>query len=185
MSSKSRTQKLTYRISTNGRYYPGFYGTTTGPPRLHHQSRWQLEGSLWGWETVILDIVFIGSFINSRNDLQVFFKPTGKPTGRPSPAPRIEYEILVDVGPFCTIEETEAGPCSVLSRGERNFRRAETGCPGSCPLRRDPLWMITFILNGVVENDMGHVATPGCMLVEEIHIIYVIDQHRKGILGQF
>lgn len=44
--------------------------------------------------------------------------------------------------------------------------------------------MITFILNGVVEDDMGRVATPGCMLVEEVHIIYVIDQHRNGTLAQ-
>lgn len=46
-----------------------------------------------------------------------------KPTGRPSPAPCTQFEILVDVGPFCTIEETEAGPCSVLSRGEEKVRR--------------------------------------------------------------
>lgn len=50
----------------------------------------------------------------------MIFMATFKPMERLSPAPRTEFEILVAMGPFCTTEETETGPCSVLlGQGEK------------------------------------------------------------------
>lgn len=54
---------------------------------------------------------------------------------------------------------------AALCRGEKR-KSGENACLiGFCPLKRDPLQTIMFVLDGVVEDDMGHIATPVCMLV--------------------